>query len=379
MNNEIIYLDNCSTTKVCDEAINAINDALKNTWGNPSSLHKKGFDAQILLENSRKTIADFIDSAPQNVYFTPGGTYSNNMAILGIADKLKHLGNRIITTQIEHSSVLGPIEELKKLGFEVIYLKPDNNGFISKEQVFEAVNKDTCFISMMMINNEIGSILPVNHLKDILKSKNPNGIIHVDAIQAFGKVPINVKKLKADLISFSGHKIHGPKGIGALYVSQNVKLKPIIWGGGQGNFISPGTEATPAIAGFSAAVSAIPNLLIQYENIKKLHEYATKNLTSIDGVSINSNVESSPFILNFSAGRIKSETMINYLSANNLFVSGGSACSKGKQSYVLKSMGLPSDRINSAIRISFSRFTTKSQIDILTDNVRQALAKIKHF
>ncbi len=379
MNNEIIYLDNCSTTKVCDEAINAINDALKNNWGNPSSLHKKGFDAQILLENSRKTIADFIDSAPQNVYFTPGGTYSNNMAILGIADKLKHLGNRIITTQIEHSSVLGPIEELKKLGFEVIYLKPDNNGFISKEQVFEAVNKDTCFISMMMINNEIGSILPVNHLKDILKSKNPNGIIHVDAIQAFGKIPINVNKLKADFISFSGHKIHGPKGIGALYVSQNVKLKPIIWGGGQGNFISPGTEATPAIAGFSAAVSAIPNLLIQYENIKKLHEYATKNLTSIDGVSINSNVESSPFILNFSVGRIKSETMINYLSANNLFVSGGSACSKGKQSYVLKSMGLPSDRINSAIRISFSRFTTKSQIDILTDNVRQALAKIKHF
>lgn len=379
MNNEIIYLDNCSTTKVCDEAINSINDALKNNWGNPSSLHKKGFDAQILLENSRKTIADFIDSAPQNVYFTPGGTYSNNMAILGIADKLKHLGNRIITTQIEHSSVLGPIEELKKLGFEVIYLKPDNNGFISKEQVFEAVNKDTCFISMMMINNEIGSILPVNHLKDILKSKNPNGIIHVDAIQAFGKVPINVKKLKADFISFSGHKIHGPKGVGALYVSPNVKLKPIIWGGGQGNLISPGTEATPAIAGFSAAVSAIPNLLIQYENIKKLHEYATKNLTSIDGVSINSNVESSPFILNFSAGRIKSETMINYLSANNLFVSGGSACSKGKQSYVLKSMGLPSDRINSAIRISFSRFTTKSQIDILTDNVRQALAKIKHF
>ena len=376
MNNEIIYLDNCSTTKVCEEAINAINDALKNNWGNPSSLHKKGFDAQILLENSRKTIADFIDSAPQNVYFTPGGTYSNNMAILGIADKLKHLGNRIITTRIEHSSVLGPIEELKKLGFEVIYLKPDNNGFISKEQVFEAVNKDTCFISMMMINNEIGSILPVNHLKDILKSKNPNGIIHVDAIQAFGKVPINVKKLKADFISFSCHKIHGPKGVGALYVSPNVKLKPIIWGGGQGNLISPGTEA---IAGFSAAVSAIPNLLIQYENIKKLHEYATKNLTSIDGVSINSNVESSPFILNFSAGRIKSETMINYLSANNLFVSGGSACSKGKQSYVLKSMGLPSDRINSAIRISFSRFTTKSQIDILTDNVRQALAKIKHF
>lgn len=379
MNNEIIYLDNCSTTKVCDEAINAINNTIKNNWGNPSSLHKKGLDAQILLEDSRKTIADFIGTLPQNIYFTPGGTYSNNMAILGIANKLKHLGNRIITTQIEHPSVLGPIDELKRLGFEVVYLKPDSNGFITKDQVFEAVNKDTCFISMMMINNEVGSVLPVDYLKDILKSKNPNGIIHVDAIQAFGKIPINVKKLKADLISFSGHKIHGPKGIGALYVAPHIKLKPIIQGGGQGNFISPGTEATPAIAGFSAAVSAIPNLLIQYENIKQLHEYAIQKLTSINGISINSNAESSPFILNFSAGRIKSETMINYLSANNIFVSGGSACSKGKQSYVLKSMGLASDRINSAIRISFSRFSTKSQIDIFIDNVRQAISKIKHF
>lgn len=379
MNNEIIYLDNCSTTKVCNEAINAINNTLKNNWGNPSSLHKKGLDAQILLEDSRKIIADFIGTVPQNIYFTPGGTYSNNMAILGIANKLKHFGNRIITTQIEHPSVLGPIDELKRLGFEVVYLKPDSNGFITKDQVFEAVNKDTCFISMMMINNEVGSVLPVDYLKDILKSKNPNGIIHVDAIQAFGKIPINVKKLKADLISFSGHKIHGPKGIGALYVAPHIKLKPIIQGGGQGNFISPGTEATPAIAGFSAAVSAIPNLLIQYENIKQLHEYAIQKLTSINGISINSNAESSPFILNFSAGRIKSETMINYLSANNIFVSGGSACSKGKQSYVLKSMGLASDRINSAIRISFSRFSTKSQIDIFIDNVRQAISKIKHF
>lgn len=379
MNNEIIYLDNCSTTKVCNEAINAINNTLKNNWGNPSSLHKKGLDAQILLEDSRKIIADFIGTVPQNIYFTPGGTYSNNMAILGIANKLKHFGNRIITTQFEHPSVLGPIDELKRLGFEVVYLKPDSNGFITKDQVFEAVNKDTCFISMMMINNEVGSVLPVDYLKDILKSKNPNGIIHVDAIQAFGKIPINVKKLKADLISFSGHKIHGPKGIGALYVAPHIKLKPIIQGGGQGNFISPGTEATPAIAGFSAAVSAIPNLLIQYENIKQLHEYAIQKLTSINGISINSNAESSPFILNFSAGRIKSETMINYLSANNIFVSGGSACSKGKQSYVLKSMGLASDRINSAIRISFSRFSTKSQIDIFIDNVRQAISKIKHF
>lgn len=378
MNNEI-YLDNSSTTKVCDEAIKAIYTSLNENWGNPSSLHKRGIDSQNQLEKSREVIANYIAADIKDVYFTPGGTYSNNMAILGAATAMKRIGNRIITTQIEHPSVLNPIKELEKQGFEVIYLKPSKDGSISIEQVKQFINEKTCLISMMMVNNEIGSIFPVEKLKSLLSLKNPRGLVHIDAVQAFGKLQINVKKLKADFISFSSHKIHGPKGIGALYISPNAKIKPIIFGGGQGKSISPGTESIHLISGFAAAVLAIPKFNDQYAFIKELYNYAVQKLTAIPDITINSNPDASPFILNFSTGKIKSETMINYLSSNNIFVSGGSACSKGKQSYVLQAIDLPSDRINSAIRISFSRFSTKAEIDTLALFVNKALSEIKHF
>lgn len=374
-----VYLDNCSTTKVCDEAIKAINESLRTNWGNPSSLHKKGLHAQEQMENSRKIIANMLNASAQDIYFTPGGTYSNNMAIIGAANALKRLGNRIITTQIEHSSVLEPMRELEKQGFEVIYLKPNKKDYISIDQVNKYVDSNTILISMMLVNNETGAILPVEGLKEILNSKNPKGLIHVDAIQAFGKLPIKVKKLKADLISFSSHKVHGPKGIGALYIAPKTRIKPIIFGGGQANSISPGTESTHLISGFAAAVEAIPNLDSQYDDIKQINDYAIEKLTKLDNIKINSPINSSPFILNFSNCRIKSETMINYLSSNSIFVSGGSACSKGKRSYVLKSIGLSNDEIDSAIRISFSRFTTKSEIDKLILCISEALNKIRQF
>ena len=370
-----IYLDNSATTKVCDEAANKIYMMLTQKYGNPSSLHGKGFEAEREVELAREIIAKEINADSNEIYFTSGGTEANNLAILGSVAAKKKLGNKIITTSFEHSSVYESFKYLENKGFEVVYINPDKNGDISREQIIEALDENTILVSIMMVNNEVGTILPIDCLKESIKVKAKNATFHVDAVQAFGKLKINVRKIGVDLLSVSAHKVNGPKGCGALYKSRNTRIEPIMYGGEQQSKIRPGTECAPLIAGFGEAVKNF-NIDDSYLFVKELNEYCRKKLSYIDGIGFNSQDTALPYILNFFNGKIKSETMLHYLSSNNIFVSSGSACSKGKQSRVLKSMQLDKKIIDTSLRLSFSRYNTKNDIDIFIDKLQEGLQNL---
>lgn len=368
-----IYLDNAATTKPCKKAIENVVLSMQEYYGNPSSLHSKGFESEQLLTLAKKNIASIIKASENEIYFTSGGTESNNLALQGAAMAKKRLGNKIVTSAIEHSSVFETASYLEKLGFEVVFLQPDVNGNISEEQIFNAIDSKTILVSMMIVNNEVGSILPVNAIKNAVKIKNSPALIHMDAVQAFGKIPINCKTLGADLLSISAHKIHGPKGVGAIYKSKNCRILPIIFGGEQQAKLRPGTEATPLISGFSAACQELGDINKNLSYIKNLNSYLRDNLKKFANIIINSPDNALPYILNLSVKGIKSETMLHFLSSRGIFVSSGSACSKGKQSRVLKAMGLPKDVSDSAIRVSFSKNNTTQEIDFLLENLNSAL------
>lgn len=371
----MIYLDNSATTKPCVTAIKYINSALTQNWGNPSSLHTMGIEAEELLKKARKTLAQGIGANASELYFTGGGTESNNIAVLGAARKLRRRGNRIVTTAIEHPSVKEAINALENEGFEVIRLMPQRNGVISKEDLFSAINEKTILVSIMLVNNEVGSIQPVVTAKEaIIKSGSP-ALLHTDAVQAYGKMPINVKNLGVDLLSISGHKIHGPKGIGFLYVKKGVLLSPTVFGGGQETGLRSGTQPMPSIAGLLGAYEELPDISLQLGIQKNLWNYAVNKLSMLDFITINSNDNALPYILNISVNGYKSETVLHALEAEGIFVSSGSACAKGKKSYVLDSMGLSQKQIDSSIRISFSRFNTEDEIDSLCE----ALIKLTKF
>lgn len=373
-----VYLDNSATTKVCDSALKEVLYTMSENYGNPSSGHLKGVNAENSLDDARKVISKFIGCEKNELFFTSGGTESNNTAILGSVMSRKHLGNKIVTTRIEHSSVLGVMDELEKQGFDIVYLKPDLYGMISPSQLIKAIDKNTILVSIMYVNNEVGSIMPINDIKNIIKCKNSPALIHIDAVQAFGKIPINVKRQGIDLMSMSSHKIHGPKGAGALYISKNIKIKPIIFGGGQERGISPGTEPMPSIAGFKCAV-------LEWEKfknshlIKDLNEYCRHLLSKNKSIRINSPPNALPYILNISIKRIKSETMTSFLSSHGIYVSNGSACSKGNRSHVLTAMGLSESLIDSSIRISFSRYNTKEDINYLVKYINEGINNLIKF
>ncbi|MBO5934814.1 MAG: cysteine desulfurase [Clostridia bacterium] len=367
-----IYLDNSATTKVCREAADAMMKMLTENYGNPSSLHSKGVEASKALENARQNLADALSCSKDEIFFTTSGTTANNTAIFGAVNANRRKGNRIITTSLEHPSVNECMKRLEEQGFEVIRLRPDMHGAFSPMELMNAINNKTILVSIMAVNNEIGTINPINQIKTALKRASSDALIHVDAVQAFGKIPLNPSKTGIDLLTVSSHKIHGPKGAGALYIRKGVKIHPHVLGGGQEKGIFSGTEAIPAIVGFGAAVKSLPNITQELADIKSVRDHFVHEVTKIGGVHINSPENALPYIINLSVLGVPSQTIVNSLSEQGIYVSAGSACKKGHRSEVLTAIGLDSKRIDSAIRISLSRYTTKHDMD----EVVKALDKI---
>lgn len=372
-----IYLDNSATTKVCREAAEAMTNMLINNYGNPSSLHRKGVEASMALEKARGHIADALSCSKDEIYFTSSGTTANNTAIFGAVAANKRKGNRIITTSLEHPSVNEAMKRLEQQGFEVIRLKPDSKGAFSPVQLMNAINQNTVLISIMAVNNEIGTINPINQLKMAVKRANSQALIHVDAVQAFGKIHLNPNKSGIDLMTVSAHKIHGPKGAGAVYVRKGINMTPYIVGGGQEKGLYSGTEAMPAIVGFGEAVRCLPDIGKEYEEVKRIRDGFIKDVTQIGGVHINSAPDSLPYIINMSVLGVPSQTMVNALSEKGIYVSAGSACKKGHRSEVLTAIGLDPKFIDSAIRISLSRYTTHEDMKQVTNAIDSIVRRIR--
>ena len=361
------YLDNSATTKPDKAVADKIYEMLTEKFGNPSSFHREGLEANDEITKARELIAKSLSCQSEEIYFTSGGTEANNLAIFGAAEAGKRRGNRIVTTAIEHESVLQSVSELEKRGFEVVRLMPDSQGRISEKQLFEAVNEKTILVTMMYVNNEVGSVMPVQAIKKAVKRANAPALIHIDCVQAYSKIPIKPDKLGADLISISAHKIHGAKGVGALYVRKGARILPLMFGGEQEKRLRPGTQAAPLIAGFGKAAELIPDYEQQKQKITELNAYARAELKKLDGVMINSGEDASDYIINiYIPSFMTSQTVVQHLSSKyGVFVSNGSACAKGKKSHVLSAMKLSDKIIDKSIRISFSRNTTKEDIDAL--------------
>lgn len=370
------YLDNSATTPLCKKAKERMLDSIENIWGNPSSLHEKGIEADLLLRQARKKLAALLSCTENEVFFTSGGTEGNNLAVFGAAHAQKRNGNRIITSAIEHPSVQKAFDRLEKEGFEVIRISTDKKGFLNLTELENAVNDKTVLVSIMAVNNEVGTIQPVEELKKIVKAKGSPALIHVDAVQAFGKIPLFPKKWGIDLMTVSSHKIHGPKGTGALFVKQGTKLMPVAAGGGQEKDIRPGTEPMPAIAGFLGAMEEL-DIKNSLQKLGELNAYFANELAKRDFVTVNSPEDALPYIINLSLKGLRSETVLNLLSDMEIYVSSGSACSKGHKSPVLTAMGLDDSIIDSSLRISMSRFTTKEQLDYLLEGIDTAFKVIR--
>ena len=371
------YLDNSATTKPDKAVADKIYEMLTVNFGNPSSFHKEGLNANLELRAAREKIANALSCESEEIYFTSGGTEANNLAILGAAEAGKRKGKRIVTTAIEHESVLQSVDELEKQGFEVIRLMPDKQGRITEQQVFDAVNSDTILVSMIYVNNEVGSIMPVISLKKAVIRANAPALLHIDCVQAFGKLEVKPSKLGADLVTVTAHKIHGPKGVGALYLKKGTRILPRVFGGEQEKKLRPGTEAIPLIAGFGVAADLIPDLKKQSEKIKKINTYAKEGLLSVPGVKINSGDDASDYIINlFVPTFMTSQTVVQHLSSKyGVYVSNGSACAKGKRSHVLTAMKLDDKIIEKSIRVSFSRTTTKGDIDEFVNAIKETVVQ----
>lgn len=374
---KIVYLDNSATTKPCERAIQNINLALSDAWGNPSSLYDMGFQAQMLVDDTRKAVSAMLHCREDEIYFTGSGTESNNTALIGAAHARQRRGKRIVTTAIEHPSVLETIKRLEDDGFEVVYLKPQANGMVCAEDIKNSVNKDTILVSIMLVNNETGAIQPIKAASDAIKASGAPALLHCDGVQAFGKMPINLNELGVDLFTASAHKIHGPKGVGVLYVKKGVTIKPLLTGGGQEKNMRSGTEAVPLIYGLKGAVDSLGNISENLKKQKELLSYAKDCLTDTGLVTINSSDESLPYVLNISVEGYRSETLLHFLEAEGIYVSSGSACAKGEGSYVLREMGLSRKSVDSALRISFSRDNTKEDIDALKSALISATQKLR--
>ncbi len=378
----MIYLDNSATTKVCDAAVAAMTEVFMCDFGNPSSLHTLGIEAEAYMDDARYEIAGRLGCDAACITFTSGGTESNNLALFGAAEARKRYGSRIVTSAIEHSSVIEPVKELERRGYEVIWLRPGENGSVREEDIAAAVNEKTILISLMYVNNETGALQPVkaavraaeNACKRLGMAKKP--IVHCDAVQAFGKTDLNALSLGVDMMSISAHKIHGPKGAGALYIKKGVKIIPQIFGGGQERGLRSGTENVPAIAGFGAAAKDIGDIRSNYERVSDVRDHLLERLAALSNVKINSPQSALPYITNISLPGRKSETMVHYLASKGIFVSGGSACSKGKLSYVLEAQGLSGAIIDSSLRISLSKYTTKKDIDELVKAIDEMPLKV---
>lgn len=362
----MIYLDNSATTMPCAEAVEAMTKALTEAWANPSALYQFGIDAARELRAARAKVAAAMGAEPERVFFTSGGTEADNWAIFGAAGRYGKKNRHIITTAIEHHAVLNCMHELEARGFSVTYLQPDEMGRVSLAELEAALRPDTFLVSVMMVNNEVGSVMPIAQMAKLVHRKCSDAIFHTDAVQSFLKLPFAAKTLGADLISVSSHKIHGPKGAGALYISPRLRaFPPYLFGGGQENGLRSGTEATPAIFGFAAAAAVgAATFRADIAQERSLLDYAVERLSALPGVRVNG-AHDAPHILSIAIPGVPTQNSLNVLQDAGICVSAGSACAKGHRSHTLRAMGLPGAVIDSSFRVSLCRNSTRDELDRL--------------
>jgi cysteine desulfurase len=368
-----VYFDNSATTKPYDEVMEVMIDTMKNYYGNPSSAHTLGLKAEGKMNESRQIVADTLGCSREEVVFTSGGSESNNFLIRGFIKE----GAHVITTKIEHPSIIGTCRQLESEGIRVTYLNIDNNGRIDLDELDKSINKDTQMVSIMHVNNEIGTVQDIEKIGKLIKEKSSKIKFHVDAVQSYGKYKINVKKYNIDLLSASGHKIHGPRGIGIAYVRKGLMPKPLIFGGGQERSLRSGTENLAAMVGFAKAAEKIyKNLEENYKKVAEVKNYFIGKLQSISDAKINSSGEEySPYVLSVSFRGVRGEVLLHSLEAKGIYVSTGSACSaKGnKESHVLHAIMLKPEEIQGTIRFSFSEYNTKEEVDYTIENLDKSL------
>ena len=370
----MIYLDNSATTKPCAKAVEAMMMAMTENWANPSALYNFGIETGRQLRTARHAVAAAMGAEPDRVFFTSGGTEADNWAIFSTVKRFGKRGKHIITTAIEHHAVLNCMKELESQGFEVTYLQPDGSGTVTLDALKAALRKDTILVSIMMVNNEVGSVMPIAQMAKLTHKLCPDAVFHTDAVQGFLKIPFAAKTLGADLISVSSHKVHGPKGVGALYISPRLKSFPpyLIGGGQEGNYRS-GTEGTPAIFGFAAACTAVAATYKEDAKAEKvLLDALTEKLTTLDGVYVNG-AHAAPHVLSISIPGVPTQNSINILQDHSICVSAGSACAKGHRSHVLESMKVSPERIDGSFRVSICRETTEIELDQLYNIIRDEI------
>ena len=371
------YLDNSATTMVSPEAAKKALEMMTEVFANPSSLHAFGIRAEAEVEAARKAVAAQLGCSDEEILFTSGGTEANNLALFGVAEARKRRCRKIVVSSVEHSSVIEAAKKLENDGFTVVYGAPRAAGIIHPEDVAAAVGDDTSLVSVMRVNNETGAVMPVADIFEEVRDVNPDVICHTDAVQAFGKLECKVKKLGADLLTVSAHKVHAPKGCGALYIKKGVRLVPRQYGGEQQKKRRPGTEAAQTIAAFGVACEQF-DIRANAAYVRQLNDYAKEKLLAIEGVVLNSPADALPYVLNITAGRVRSETMLHHLEKREIYLSSGSACAKGKPSHVLSAMGYDKDRADSALRVSFSKYNTKEDIDALAEGIAIGLRTLAH-
>lgn len=371
----MIYLDNAATTRPCEAAVAAITDTLTRDWGNPSSVHHFGIEAARLLAHSRQSVAEALGAEPERVFFTSGGTEADNWAVFSAAERLGKRGRHIVTTAVEHHAVLHPMKRLEGRGFEVTYLQPDALGRITVEALQAALRKDTILVSIMMVNNESGAVMPIERMAKLTHRLCPDALFHTDAVQGFFKLPFRARTLGADMISVSGHKIHAAKGVGALYLRP--KLPPYLLGGGQESGLRSGTEGLPMIAGFAAACEAqLPTRMADISRQEGLKALCRTLLGQMPEVTLLG-AQEAPHIVNFAVRGLRSQGLINALQDRDIYVSAGSACSKGHRSHVLEAMGVEPALIDGSVRVSLSSETTENDIRALAQALPDVISALR--
>ena len=375
-----VYLDNAATTKVFPEVLEAMNEAMEVSYGNPSAKHTKGIEAENIVKKARQIIAGTLKAKEKEIVFTSGGTESNNFAILGTAMANKRRGKHIITTKIEHASVYEPMFFLENEGFEVTYLDVDEKGIIDLKQLKDCIREDTILVSCMLVNNEIGAVEPIEVIGKMIKSRNPAVVFHVDAIQGYGKIPVVPKNEGIDLLSMSGHKIHGPKGVGFLYVKEKTKIQPLILGGGQQKGMRSGTENVPGIAGLSKACQIMAGHLKENaDKIGEVRDYFRSRVTEITEIKDNSG--DAPHVASISFKNIRSEVLLHALEDREIYVSSGSACSSNRPhvSGTLSAIGLSPEYRDGTLRFSFSVYNTKEEVDQVIAALEELVPMLRKF
>lgn len=380
-----IYLDNAATTKPLDSVIDTVATVMKDIYGNPSSLHKKGIEAEKVLKQAKELFAKHLGASGEEIFFTSGGTESNNTAIMGAAYAYQRNGKRIITSAIEHASVKEVFSYMESEGFEVVVIPVDREGYINEEILYNQIDQHTILVSIMHVNNELGTVQDIEKIGHNIKAKNNKAIFHVDAVQSFSKIPLHVKKAKIDLLSLSSHKFYGPKGTGVLYKNKDILMKSLIHGGGQQKNIRSGTENVPGIAGMAKACEYVfthfDQLTSHYRMCKEY--FCTRLLEEIEDVHINGPKisQGAPHIINVGFKGIKAEVLLHALEYNNIYVSSGSACSSNRvhQSGILEAIGNKGNDLDNALRFSFGIDTTKEDLDYVIDILKKQVALLRKF